>query len=933
MSFANWRKCDFQVHSPRDPNWKGSRPVGIDTAPVERVDADRAQWADRFVEQCTRRELKAIALTDHHEMIMVPYVQQAIETRAQSDSEFDLWFFPGMELTAKGGRQCIILFDADLPEEQRKLAQAKLGIHSSEVDEKRSQASRVTQLACSYPDIAGSLDEVESLRGRYIILPNVSQGNKHTVLTEGAHADFRRMPYVGGYLDPGQTIHTLTKKNCKRLSGNVEVWSQRTIYPLPTSDSRSADFSALGSNNSWIKIAEPTAEAIRQAFLGHRSRIRIRRPELPSFVITKMEVDGSTILENTDLALSPEFNAVIGGRGSGKSTLLEYLAFALGRSSKDIPRDHYSGTDRMCDLVEDSFIKKNGRILLEARMDRAPFRIVRSSETEYHPQITFHKDKATKTVEVDELRRLFPAAVYSQGELAEIRGRNTRESYLSDLLQLVSPTHKQMDDELRTRIDTAKSAVGSEVQKVVDSWELEARLRSLTNKRDSLRQRADALEQSLPQRSEGDQATLARYERMSEFDRKLVQASKHADQISERLESVTLELRTERDLSADLEGAAQAVQRHYSDLHAAFESGMTGLMGRLAEKREVLKAAESEWQNSYQESLNARNDVLARIGNQKAVTNSIIDLRKEIKAITGQIDDYENQRGNEGDPTTHLQAALTELRRINEERDHRTLEWAKTIELLSGGKISASVTVGANAEEIRDAVDIIAAKTGSHEATRRSALDRALRNATPTEFVDQLRKDCLMLLRWHRMGAAQGEKQPECALLFNLVGGTERIREMVIDLMDVARVEAIAAAVAKPGIALKYNDDSRSIPFEKASDGQRAAALLFMLLEQEGGPLIIDQPEGDLDNKIITELTERLHEAKQKRQLVFASHNANLVVNGAAEMVAHLDVGAEGERLLAQSGAIDSPEVCNVITATMEGGERAFRDRQDKYGY
>ena len=122
-------------------------------------------------------------------------------------------------------------------------------------------------------------------------------------------------------------------------------------------------------------------------------------------------------------------------------------------------------------------------------------------------------------------------------------------------------------------------------------------------------------------------------------------------------------------------------------------------------------------------------------------------------------------------------------------------------------------------------------------------------------------------------------------------------------------------------------------PSRRPQRGQRAAALLFMLLEQPGGPLIIDQPEGDLDNRIIAELTDKLHEAKQNRQLIFASHNANIVVNGSAELVGHLDVTESGARAFAYAGAIDEPQICKVITSTMEGGEKAFKDRQHKYGY
>jgi type III restriction enzyme len=279
MSFAHWRKCDFQVHTPRDPNWTGTRPVGLGEpilatgakANPQDVDAARMQWAKEFLNQCIVKGLQAVALTDHHEMIMVPYVQKEIEQSRKADPEFDLWLFPGMEMTASGGRQCIIIFDADLTEDWRKQAQGRLGIAFAGLEEKGAVAPKVTQLACAYPEIASWLDEVEDLRGRYIVLPNVSQGNSHTVLIDGGHGDFRRMPYVGGYLDRGQTIKTLGPKNRTRLSGTDKTWSLREIYPMPTSDSRSADYSALGENDTWIKLAEPTAEAIRQAFLGHRS--------------------------------------------------------------------------------------------------------------------------------------------------------------------------------------------------------------------------------------------------------------------------------------------------------------------------------------------------------------------------------------------------------------------------------------------------------------------------------------------------------------------------------------------------------------------------------------------------------------------------------------------------------------------------------------
>ena len=932
MRYACWRKCDFQVHSPRDPNWEGDRPIGKDAASIEDVDAKRAHWANHFIDQCIAKKLGAVALTDHHEMTMVPYVQRAIEVRMKSDPNFDLWFFPAMELTARGGKQCIIIFDSDLSEEWRKQAQGKLGIVFADFDQKDAVAPKVTQLVCSYPDIAGLLDQLDGLRGKYIVLPNVSQGNSHTVLTDGAHADFSRMPYVGAYLDRNQTINTLTPKNQRRLSGEDRVWSRRRIYPLPTSDSRSADFRALGRNDAWIKIAEPTAEAIRQAFLGHQSRIRIERPELASIVVTKVEIEGSAILQNTVLSLSSESNAIIGGRGSGKSTFLEYLAFALGRSCYDMPRDHYSGTQRMKDLIEDSFTSGDGLISVELLMDSARFRIVRGPDSQYQPKVTY-PNNSTHAVGSIELRRLFPAVVYSQGELADIGRKGTKETQLSDLLQFVSPEYKRMDDQLNVEVEAAKDAVKTEVQAVTGSWKLQSKLRKLTIDRESLKQRANELEKTLPKPSQNAQAILDQFSKMSEFNDKLIQASRHADQILQRLNSFDIELRLERDLSTDLEGTAKNVQDTYRDLYKALDSGISELRKGLLEKHGALAAAESVWKKEFKEVLAQRNSVLQQVGSQKEVTSQIINLRQKITDLTNQIGSLEEQNRVEGDPSERLATALANLRQINDERNKRTQEWAETIETLSNKKIRASVKPAANTVEIRQSVEHIAAKTGSHETTRANTLDEAVKNGTVSDFVDGLLTDCLNLLKWREMGASHGDVRPDCIQLMKVLGGTEHIQTRISQLMDISRVEAIATAVVKPGIDLHYFDGSRKISFEKASDGQRAAALLFMLLEQPGGPLIIDQPEGDLDNRIITELTDKLHEAKQKRQLIFASHNANLVVNGSAELVGHLDVNERGERQFASTGAIDRPDVCKVITSTMEGGEKAFKDRQDKYGY
>ena len=126
------------------------------------------------------------------------------------------------------------------------------------------------------------------------------------------------------------------------------------------------------------------------------------------------------------------------------------------------------------------------------------------------------------------------------------------------------------------------------------------------------------------------------------------------------------------------------------------------------------------------------------------------------------------------------------------------------------------------------------------------------------------------------------------------------------------------------------------IDFASASAGQQATALLRVLLAQSGPPLIIDQPEDDLDSEVVQSIIENIWEAERHRQLIFTSHNANLVVNGDAELVVHCDYRVRGEQSrgeIKDRGAIDLPVIRVAITKMMEGGEKAFRFRKEKYGF
>ncbi len=156
---------------------------------------------------------------------------------------------------------------------------------------------------------------------------------------------------------------------------------------------------------------------------------------------------------------------------------------------------------------------------------------------------------------------------------------------------------------------------------------------------------------------------------------------------------------------------------------------------------------------------------------------------------------------------------------------------------------------------------------------------------------------------------------------------------------DSARWLELSTAEHEINPVFQYSTNKNTgefIAFADASAGQPATALLTALLNQQGAPLIIDQPEDDVDSKMSPEIVQQIWRAKSRRQLIFASHNANFVVNGDAELVVCCDYVKAGDQTGGQIkavGAIDNVVIRDEITAVTEGGKEAFKLRKEKYGF
>ncbi len=126
----------------------------------------------------------------------------------------------------------------------------------------------------------------------------------------------------------------------------------------------------------------------------------------------------------------------------------------------------------------------------------------------------------------------------------------------------------------------------------------------------------------------------------------------------------------------------------------------------------------------------------------------------------------------------------------------------------------------------------------------------------------------------------------------------------------------------------------KPIPVNQLSDGQKHTILLTIaMLAESNLPLIIDQPEDDLDNAFIfSSIVTTLRSIKERRQVIVVTHNANIAVLGDSELILPMRRKADNGEAY-DRGGIDKADTRRAAQEILEGGPLAFRKRKELYGY
>jgi len=320
---------------------------------------------------------------------------------------------------------------------------------------------------------------------------------------------------------------------------------------------------------------------------------------------------------------------------------------------------------------------------------------------------------------------------------------------------------------------------------------------------------------------------------------------------------------------------------------------------------------------------------------KRITVNEVYDLG-EIREILEEFEsteqdaaaDYMNLTRRESELNTineNLQNIKIELKKLEETRVTKLAELdlfrtelfekrKVTIDKLSkelGDLINISLVRCGQKDKYYDLINNLLTGTYTNKYEKQSIVE----SLSPSEFVEIIKnKDIDVLMEKTIIQEERAKRILEHDVL----------RERLLSIESVEMPD-------KPIIQMKVGNAYKSVT--EVSLGQRCTTILSLLLLQNKIPLIVDTLEQGLDNIFIFDsVVQSLRNIKENRQVLLATHNANIPVSGDAELITCLTFDA-GKGKIQCFGSIDDEAMKDTVQKVLEGGEEAFKLRLKKYGY
>lgn len=612
-------------------------------------------------------------------------------------------------------------------------------------------------------------------------------------------------------------------------------------------------------------------------------------------------------LDGAAFDLAEGLNCLIGARGTGKSSVLELVRYALDA----LPPVSDPERQRIENLVKANLRDGSVELTVETR-EGLTYRVMRSWQED---PVVVTADGAATQVPLrsgnNGLPGVFRADIYSQNEIERIADQTLSQLSLIDNFE--AGQIAQITAELRTL--TSKLATNATtlmpLQDQIDGLNGEiAGKDAIQGKIEALGpitgQNAEAVTQaqqakSLRQREA--QALDGLWQYMQEYDQQIADLS---GQISSRATQWMTRDMLEGPNGQALTGVKQAILdggAEIDDLLRQARSHLLKMQEGLGNAGTELSGSHAEQEAAYQELI--KHDAALR--GQATERSRLEKMKNDLLGKQRQRDALiEKQSGLQRERTQLLQ-------KLSELRDQRYA-------------VRAVI-----AKRINDALmpDIrVTIEQSGHLGQYRAMLEQALagarvqRGVVAQRIIERVMPIDLVVLvrRCDSEGLAQRANlnEEQARKVVDALKNTEALYVLeTVELADQPHIEL------KDGEGYK---DSAAL-----STGQKCTTILPILLLDSDTPLLVDQPEDNLDNRFVCEsVVKGIHKVKAGRQLVFVTHNPNIPVLADAERVFVLESDGAHARKAAEG---DVDECREAIVNLLEGGEQAFKRRQQRYAY
>ena len=890
---SRWWRVDLHTHTPASYDFKPE---------ADQANPDWTQW----VKAVRAAGLDAAAVTDHNTAAAIAELQEAAAGLDDAPA-----LFPGVELTACDGVHLLLLMD---PGCTRQHIEALLTRVEIPVEQHGRQTARSS---LSIEQILKACGDDALIVGAHVNGPDGLLG-----------------------LEGQQRLLVLQNRNLAAVEVNPdeeidESWIdgslpeiRRTFSQVWCSDGHS--FAALGRRFTWVKMTRPDLEGLRLALLDGPASLMpavLEEPGNPNthaaLAIESITVHKGRFIGRTSsvkVAFNPWLNAIIGGRGIGKSTLIDFCRTTLRREAELDGSDHSEeGSLRAlfdrrmrvpASRLEEGLLTKETRIEVVYRKEDERFLLFWSLNATAPSVARLDGDK--RTPQECEIRERFPVRIYSQKQLfALAQDPNALLTVIDDSQDV---RRADLDRQIKQLADRYLSLRAEARAAARQAGELPGRKALLAD----VRHKLEVLERG------GQALVLNKYRRLRQQNDTWEAIREAAAQGVESVGRSAAELSVaDLDLgsAAEDDSARASLRRAHETLRQTVDELRRDVRERVEQARRAVGEIDEgedtvQWHAAVDASKREFEEATAQLAKEGISDPSEYnDLLERAASLEREIEALQKEQNRVEALDKEAATALTEYREHRSELSKRRRRFAtETSSDIIHVAIDPNANRGRLAENLVDILGIERFESDRQAIARRIQPEQG--RPWSWEMLDNVVAEARRLLSgelnsWsaqdHRFVAALKTVPPE-------------------------RIDRLALYLPDDSVEVNFKDRSASNwkPLTQGSPGQQTAALLAFVLGYGSEPIILDQPEDDLDNTLIYELlVSRLRETKTKRQVIVVTHNPNIVVHGDAELVLSLNA-AGGQSHIACHGGLQEMQVRDEICRVMEGGREAFKSRYQR---